>query len=395
MCQANSLNKSLLRALVLCASLLACNLANAQPYRDESSPNVDAELTSFKLGEHEVEFKLGELVAVVGEDHVIAAEVVAMINAQITNKFGDKVKTATPREMEAIQKQNFRPMLLQVIRMKMYSQNYMAKMVGTKSMKDRDQARHDIRMKINQAFAETFVPILLEQYNATSEVELDRKLREVHSSLENQKLTFMDSVLADEYMKGSVPKHMNIDILEVRDRFEQDKDKWQRPARVRFQKMSVLFKKFPDKNAAYNEIVGMFEEVRTGGAPFSSVAARRSQGAKAQEGGFFDWTTQGSLRSKEVDDAIFSIPLNRLSDIIEDYEGFHIVVVLEREDARVLPFAKAQDDVRKELENEKKAKIQQDLFDELQKKTPVFTKWPSDWPNARPLSDYSGVIPGQ
>jgi parvulin-like peptidyl-prolyl isomerase len=282
-------------------------------------------------------------------------------------------------------------MLTEVIKMKMYSQSFLAQAAGNKSMKDREDAKQQIKMKVAQAFHESYVPILLKQYKVESELELDRALREKRSSLEGQKLTFMDSVLADEFVKGAVPNEVRVDILEIRDRYEEEKDQWQRPARVRFQKMSVLFKKYPDKNAAYSEIVSMFEEVRTGGAPFSSVAARRSQGAKAEEGGFFDWTNQGSLRSQPVEQAIFSIPTNRLSDIIEDSDGFHVVVVLEREDARILPFAKAQEEIRKDLEHEKKVSLQRELFDDLQKKTPVFSAWPADWPTARPLSEYNGI----
>jgi parvulin-like peptidyl-prolyl isomerase len=383
----HSLTGTSLRGLVLCTSMLACHGVRAQNSVADSIPHIKAAQVSFALAENEIEFTPGRLVAVVGEDHVLAAEVLSMLEARLA----EGMKNATPQQIDAARNQYFRPMLTEVIKMKMYSQSFLAQAAGNKSMKDREDAKQQIKMKVAQAFHESYVPILLKQYKVESELELDRALREKRSSLEGQKLTFMDSVLADEFVKGAVPNEVRVDILEIRDRYEEEKDQWQRPARVRFQKMSVLFKKYPDKNAAYSEIVSMFEEVRTGGAPFSSVAARRSQGAKAEEGGFFDWTNQGSLRSQPVEQAIFSIPTNRLSDIIEDSDGFHVVVVLEREDARILPFAKAQEEIRKDLEHEKKVSLQRELFDDLQKKTPVFSAWPADWPTARPLSEYNGI----
>ncbi len=353
----------------------------------ERIPALQTAYAGFQAPENEIEFTPGRLVAVVGEEHVLAGEVLSLYESRLA----EMREKATERQIEAARNQFFRQALVEVIKMKMLSQQFYVNMAKNKPMKDILEAKTQIKLSINRAFYESYVPILLKQYKVSNEVELDQALREKNSSLEGQKLTFMDSVLADEFMKGAIPEKVRIDVLDVRDRYEQQADQWQRPARARFQKMSVFFRKFPDKQSAYREIESMFTEVFTGGAAFASVAKRRSQAASAEEGGYYDWTNQGVLKSLPIDQAVFSIPLNRLSQIIEDEDGYHVIMVLEREEARILPFADAQAEVEKQLVEEKKAEMRKKLFEDLRKRTVVWTLWPEDWPNARPLSDYLGI----
>ncbi len=49
---------------------------------------------------------------------------------------------------------------------------------------------------------------------------------------------------------------------------------------------------------------------------------------------------------KSLTEQIFSLPLNELSDIIEDSSGYHIIRVLERQDAGLTPLSEVQDDIR-------------------------------------------------
>ena len=75
------------------------------------------------------------------------------------------------------------------------------------------------------------------------------------------------------------------------------------------------------------------------GASFAVVARRESNGPRAEDGGRYDWTNQGSLASEKLDHAIFSLPVDVMSDIIEDQFGFHIVRVVERKGSRAGPIS--------------------------------------------------------
>ena len=67
------------------------------------------------------------------------------------------------------------------------------------------------------------------------------------------------------------------------------------------------------------------------------MAKEHSQDFASEEGGFHDWTGQGSLRSTVLDNIIFAStlpPRPALSQIVEDDEGLHIVRIVERQDAK-------------------------------------------------------------
>ena len=91
---------------------------------------------------------------------------------------------------------------------------------------------------------------------------------------------------------------------------------------------------------------------RSCAAPLKAVAQRQSQGIDATEGGYHDWTSRGSLASETLDQAIFTLPVGRLSERLEDSEGFHIVRVIERTEAGRVPFEQAQVDIKETLRKE-------------------------------------------
>ena len=76
---------------------------------------------------------------------------------------------------------------------------------------------------------------------------------------------------------------------------------------------------FSSRQEAYRAFE-MGNEVLRGG-DFATMAQARSHGPTASKGGQHDWTSKGSLVSKEIDAAIFSLTVGRMSQIIEDSKG--------------------------------------------------------------------------
>jgi parvulin-like peptidyl-prolyl isomerase len=118
--------------------------------------------------------------------------------------------------------------------------------------------------------------------------------------------------------------------------------------------LSVRFDKFPAERDAYAALAAMGNEVYLGGAALSAVAKRSSQEPEAENGGQHAWTNRGSLASKPLDEAIFSLPLDRLSEIIRDDRGLHIVRVLERTEDSYTPFLEAQVEIKEKIKNERR-----------------------------------------
>ena len=100
------------------------------------------------------------------------------------------------------------------------------------------------------------------------------------------------------------------------------------------------------------------------GVPFATVAKRDSEGPTARVGGSHDWTTKGSLVSEVIDEQLFSLPIDTMSDILSDDFGFHIIRVVDRQDAGFIPFTEAQKGIREQIvEEARNEKIQSYLAD--------------------------------
>ena len=119
---------------------------------------------------------------------------------------------------------------------------------------------------------------------------------------------------------------------------------------ARWEKLTVRFDRCASKQEAWAALGNMGNEVLR--APLQAVAHRQSQGIDAAEGGYHDWTSCGSLASETLDQAIFTLPVGRLSERLEDSEGFHIVRVIERTEAGRVPFEQAQFDIKETLRKE-------------------------------------------
>jgi parvulin-like peptidyl-prolyl isomerase len=113
------------------------------------------------------------------------------------------------------------------------------------------------------------------------------------------------------------------------------------------------------------------------GRPFAEVARAKSEGPTAAAGGAFDWTTKGSLASKQLDEAVFSLPEGQLSAIIEEEQSLHVVRVVEREEAGRTPFVEAQVEIRARLTAERHEQALQDYLAKLRVRTPVWTVFDS------------------
>ena len=83
------------------------------------------------------------------------------------------------------------------------------------------------------------------------------------------------------------------------------------------------------------------------------MAKAKSDGFKAKEGGQHDWTTKGALKATAIDNALFTLQVGQMSPILESDEGFHIVRVLERQEAGRKAFKDVQPDIRDKLKEER------------------------------------------
>jgi hypothetical protein len=212
--------------------------------------------------------------------------------------------------------------------------------------------------------------------------ELDAVLRRYGSSIDKEVRLYGEHQAG----RSTVQKHVNtkpeITHQEMLDYYQKNAAEFAVAAKARFELLTVKFDKFPTKNDAWNTLAEMGNAVFFG-TPLATVARNHSQEPKAAQGGYYDWTTQGSLASKPIDAAIFALEPGKMSLIIEDDRGYHIVRVMERNDAGQISFLEAQPNIKKALAAQKLDADYKEYVEMLRTSTRVWTIYDEETSVAR------------
>lgn len=334
------------------------------------------------------DFEASHLVAIVGTERILAGDLAAMVEpiihenrARITNKVQE----------QEVRQSLTRQALPQYVELKALSQEFFRDMAGNVPPNEIRKMREQVTTRASRMFYERYVPMdLYKRYKVEDLAELDQKLRETNLSLAFMKDFFLTQALAAQLEEKYVSDNYEIPPQEILDYYFQNIERWQIPARAKWRQLTVLLNRHNTEADAEKKIMQMGNEVVLGGKSFEAVARDSSDGFTAPKGGNHDWTFEGSLKSSELDKAIFSLPLNRLSNIIRDDMGFHIIEVLQREAARTKDMAEIQTEIRKTLSKKLRQQKAEEFRERVLGRVIVWTRWPEDIPGSRPLVEALG-----
>ncbi len=235
------------------------------------------------------------------------------------------------------------------------------------------EALKDIEKKITEEFDQHQMKDMMERGKCKTKEELEAKLREAGTSLERRRKGFFEASVAKMWLQQQIKdKDEEVPYADIFAYYQNNGTKFDHEAEVLWEELTVLFNRVPDKNAARAMIENLGNDVLRG-VPFAEVAKKGSQGLTAGSGGQRDWTTKGSLKSTVLDEAIFGLPVMRMSQVLEDADGLHIVRVIQRKDAFRTPFKDAQVEIRKQLKEEQFRKKSEDYLTKLRQQNPIWT----------------------
>jgi len=340
-------------------------------YQTASAVSPLATNTTPKKSPADPPYDPAEIVAVVGSEVIQANELLPQINQAIANivatRFSELPSDPASREeqLNILRKQFMKQSVEDLVKIKLLL-NELHRKVPADALKKPEK-------QIRDAFNKSVIPRLLEMNKAKSVIDLENKYRDLGSSLDAQRTVYVEREMAFSWLHQQVkdedhpPTHEEM-LAYYRDHIAN----WETPPRVRWEQLTVKFVNFGSKPDAYRSLARWGTEVWNG-APFGDVAKAHSQDFASTDGGVHEWTGKGSLRSVQLDDALFALPEGKLSQIIEDDEGFHIVRVLGREDAKRTPFSDVQVEIKTKLQTGGKDKQRLDYIAKLREVIPVTT----------------------
>lgn len=311
------------------------------------------------------------MVALVGTQVVLASELMWPINQRLATEYHGKLSPEMIEQVRAQAAESMKAHLPGLIDFKL--------IVNDLHEQIPQEGIQNVEKELAEPFEEKELPNFIEQFSVGSRAELDARLREYGSSLEQLRQNYIETQLVQTWIAQQITGIPPITRDELHREYQAHLEDYAYPAKTRWQELMVRFDRFGgDRRAAYLAIAEMgnlviaYESGR-GGAPFEDVARNHSHGFTAAEGGVHDWTVQGSLVAERVDAALFSLPVGRLSEIIESDAGYHIVRVLERKPAGRTPFEEAQAEIRETLLVRRRTEKQREYLERLRNEVRIWT----------------------
>ncbi len=234
------------------------------------------------------------------------------------------------------------------------------------------EALKNMEEQVAKHFEKMELPKFLEFYGVSTFRELDARLREGGTSVARHRRLYFQRTLAAQWLAQKIKVNEDVGYEEMWVWYQEHLSEFEESARARWEQISVRISKYPSREAAWAAIAHAGNQVLDG-RPFAEVAREISDVSNASEGGLRDWTTLGSLRSEILNQAISSLPVGAMSPILEDGDYLHIVRVVERQEARRIPFVEAQVKIREEIRKQRNQIQHQAYLDQLRERVPVWT----------------------
>ncbi|PIU41531.1 MAG: hypothetical protein COS99_04970 [Candidatus Omnitrophica bacterium CG07_land_8_20_14_0_80_42_15] len=183
---------------------------------------------------------------------------------------------------------------------------------------------------------------------------------------------FKEDLMKDKFIDSEIRKKILITPGDINNYYNANIDKFKVEPRARILGILIKVKEGETKEDARNRAKSILEKIKNG-ENFSELATQYSEGPGGKEGGEMGYVAKGQLR-KELDDAIFSLKTEEVSDVIESGVGYHIFKVLDKKDEVVIRIDEVYNEIRDVIYSEKaKARFAQ-VLEELRKNAYISIK---------------------
>jgi peptidyl-prolyl cis-trans isomerase D len=177
-----------------------------------------------------------------------------------------------------------------------------------------------------------------------------------------ERRAFQVLVVEEEKVAASI----NIPETDLRRDYEANKDHFRTPDRVKVR--HILLKtteKPPDELPKIRARIDDILKQLKGGADFAALAKKNSEDpGSAVKGGDLDWVTHGQTVAN-FEKTAFSLKPKELSGVVQTEYGFHILQVMEKQDAKLKSFEEAKEELAKERKKQMVYDRMQTLSDEM------------------------------
>jgi len=194
---------------------------------------------------------------------------------------------------------------------------------------------------------------LRQQNKIDSMEDLEKAVTAQGSNWEDFKNNIRNGILTQRVIANEVGSHINIGKDEVAKYYEEHKKEFVRPEQVALREIEVSTEGKKDE-----ELPELKKKAETAlkrvkdGEDFGEIAKRFSDSSTAKQGGFLGVYKRGEL-SKELEEIVFKMKKNELTDVMDTKQGYLVLQVLERYEAGEQPLNKVENEIMDHLYSER------------------------------------------
>jgi peptidyl-prolyl cis-trans isomerase SurA len=204
--------------------------------------------------------------------------------------------------------------------------------------------------------------------------ELEKAVTHEGLNWDDFKNNIRNKLLTQQVIQREVGSHITIGHDDAMKYYEEHKNEFVKPEQVALRAIELSTE--GKKEAEIAELKKKAEDLLkriNDGEDFGVLAKRFSDGSTAQQGGYLGVYKRGEL-SKELEDKVFAMKKNQLTDVIETKQGFLILQVLERYEAGVQPYEKVEPEIMDHLYSERMEPALRDYLKTLREQSYVVIK---------------------
>jgi len=179
--------------------------------------------------------------------------------------------------------------------------------------------------------------------------ELEKAVSGQGMNWEDFKNNIRNTLLTQRVISSEVGSHITISDDELTKYYETHKAEFVRPEQVALREIVVSTEgkkpeELPDLKKKAETALKRVQD----GEDFGEIAKRLSDGSTKSQGGFLGVYKRGEL-SKELEDKVFKMKKNELTEVTETKQGFLILQVLEHYDEGEQSLAKVKNEIMDKL----------------------------------------------
>jgi peptidyl-prolyl cis-trans isomerase SurA len=192
---------------------------------------------------------------------------------------------------------------------------------------------------------------------------------------EDFKANIRNGILTKKVISEEVGSHISsFTSQEIQKYYDEHKQEFVRPEQVVLRSIEV---NTAGKSDA--EVADLKKKAETAkkrvedGEDFGEIAKRYSDGSTAKQGGYLGPYKRGEL-SKQLEDVVFKMKRNQLTDVIETKQGFLLMQVMEHYEEGEQPLSAVENEIRDKLYSQRMEPALRDYLKTLREQSYVVIK---------------------